>query len=232
MSSATDPCLAEFQDRFAQALLGEPSALRLAYNPAFAVYRNTWRKALNDALKANFPVVAELIGDEAFLALAFGYFDGKATPSPVLAEIGDRFAQFLDSHPVIEDLPYLADIARIERLITEAHLACDGPEKGSPLLSSVRFAWLGTPALTIWEAHCEPGGFEHLAPEWIEEGVLVTRNSGRIAVRRIERGGYYFLRGIKAGHGVEEAAKRATTHAPDDEIAAVIEMLFEDRGSI
>lgn len=225
--------LAQFQEMFAEALLGSPPSGGLSTDPAFAVYRNTWRKALVEALAANFPVIFELVGEEAFRVLSLEHADRSAAPSPVLAGIGEDFPDFLAGHPVVQDLPYLADVARIERLITEAHLAGDSDAASrGPLLPSVRFAWLETPAVTIWEAHQNPARFDSLAPEWIGEGALVTRSSGRTAVRRIGRGGFGFLRELQAGHNVEEAAARAASYGPDEEIADVIEILIEDHRSV
>ena len=62
--------LETFQDGFANALLAlEPSvdcAPELAYlvaQPGFAVYRNTVMKGCIDALQANYPAVARLVGE-------------------------------------------------------------------------------------------------------------------------------------------------------------------------
>ena len=67
--------LADYQDAFAQALLAEDRAVppQLAYlvaQPGFAVYRNTVLKGCIDALQANFPAVARLVGDDWFRAAA------------------------------------------------------------------------------------------------------------------------------------------------------------------
>jgi len=61
--------LADYQDAFAQALLAEDAAVapQLAYlvaQPGLADYRNTVLKGCIDAVQANFPTVARLVGDE------------------------------------------------------------------------------------------------------------------------------------------------------------------------
>ncbi|MBW8719456.1 MAG: putative DNA-binding domain-containing protein, partial [Variovorax paradoxus] len=68
----------QFQQAFAQALFAPPEAAPpavrvLAMQPAFAVYRNTVMKACIDALQANFPTVAQLVGEEWFRAAAALY---------------------------------------------------------------------------------------------------------------------------------------------------------------
>jgi hypothetical protein len=193
---------------------------------AFDVYRNTWRKALHDALRDNYPVVAMLLGADAFRALALQFISGSGASSPILADFGGELADYIGVHPIVEDLPYLADVARLERLATEAHLAADAypldaaqlqtldserrPGERLALHPSVRFAWLKTPAFTIWDAHRDPEGIGQLRPDWIEEGVLVTRPAGSVVVRRIDHEMYRLLSRIEECFD----ACAANTHSP------------------
>lgn len=67
--------LADFRTQFVQALFSaEADAAReiakLVAQPGFAVYRNTVIKGRIDALQANYPAVARLIGEEWFRAAA------------------------------------------------------------------------------------------------------------------------------------------------------------------
>ncbi|WBU54142.1 DNA-binding domain-containing protein [Paracoccus sp. SCSIO 75233] len=91
----------------------------------FAVYRNNVTVALSDALAANFPVIASLVG-ERFMAATAGLFLVDHPPkSPVLAEWGEDFAAWLANYPPAESLPYLPDMARLEQLSREALHARD-----------------------------------------------------------------------------------------------------------
>ncbi|RZL87617.1 MAG: DUF2063 domain-containing protein, partial [Variovorax sp.] len=99
MSAST---LAEFQRRFAHALLA-PSADRpdeiphdpLAAQPAFAVYRNTVMKGCIDALEANFPAVAQLVGRDWFRAAAALHVAQTPPCEPRLLHYGQDFPAFL-----------------------------------------------------------------------------------------------------------------------------------------
>ena len=65
--------LDDFQREFAAALLGEATSAAgqaLAAQPGFAVYRNTVLRGCVDALAANYPTVATLVGGEWFEAAA------------------------------------------------------------------------------------------------------------------------------------------------------------------
>src|SRR5688572_2123247 len=172
------PDLAHFQDAFAEALLTVEPVGRITSEPGFAVYRNTVARGAIEALRAGFPTIDALIGAEAFTEAALAYRDERPPVSPVLADYGASFPGFLARQPWTEELPYLADVARLDRLWIEAHLAADrvslrpaGPiSPGDPrfagfqltLHPATRFAWLDTPAMTIWLAHRSPGGFYDL----------------------------------------------------------------------
>ncbi|KAG1451921.1 hypothetical protein G6F57_016049 [Rhizopus arrhizus] len=133
--------LAERLEEFASALLdperavpeglvgpdGEPSARR------FAVYRNNVFVGLTDALRAGFPCVVKLVGDEFFAAMARVFAAATPPSSPVLLHYGAEFPDFIASFPPAEPLPYLADVARIERAATEAYHA----HEAEPLAPSV-----------------------------------------------------------------------------------------------
>ena len=68
MTTSTSGALGRFQDAFAHALFAPetesaPEVRALAAQPAFAVYRNTVMKGCIDALQANYPAVARLVGE-------------------------------------------------------------------------------------------------------------------------------------------------------------------------
>ena len=112
------PELLAFQREFAAAL--DQSA-----TGAMAVYRNTVLHGAVEALRANYPVVEQIVGPEMFGAVAVDYATDCPPRRPVLALYGGRFAEWLEEQPWIRDLPYLPDVARIERLHVECLMAAD-----------------------------------------------------------------------------------------------------------
>lgn len=237
------PSLSEFQESFVRGLTAAVPPRGIFARPEFAVYRNTWRKALIEALRGNYPVISALIGPEAFQALALAFIGKPAAPSPILAAYGLRFADFIADHPLSDSLPYLRDIAGLERLATEAHLAADAEPidadefvpvvrakvgRGASLHPAARFAWFETPAVTIWKAHQEPGGFGFLEPDWVAEGVLVTRPAGRVAVMMIDRETYRLLSAIDAGETLGATVAAAVEVGPQAETMAALRRLAEN----
>ena len=212
--------LAEFQARFADAIVSEKTADPLALQPGFAVYRNTSIKAAIDALLANYPTIATLLGEEAFGAVASIFAHESRPASPVLNDYGAQFADFLAASPLGEELPYLADVARIDRLWTESFLAADAVSLSPDTLIDTagelagcialhptsRHAWLDSPAATIWLAH-QQTPFDELEPEWQGEGVHVSRVEGLVSVDRVTPGEMMLLDALAAGAPFRDAAE-------------------------
>jgi hypothetical protein len=195
------PSLVDFQRRFARALMSdEQSAPSLRAN-AFTVYRNTSARGAIEALRATYATVNQLLGDDGFTQVALEYRQEAPPAGPVLSDYGAVFAAFLARQPWTCELPYLADIARLDWLWLESFLAAeaepspskDGRDARISLHPATRVAWLSTPALTIWQAHREPGGFGELEPEWCEEGALITRPGFQVRAQPIDRASRYLL---------------------------------------
>ncbi|GAC1578382.1 MAG: DNA-binding domain-containing protein [Sphingomicrobium sp.] len=212
------PDLATFQTHFSDAILNQASADPLTLQPGFAVYQNTAIKAAIDALRANFPTIAELVGEETFAAVASIFAHEYRPESAVLNDYGAQFSDFLAASPLADDLPYLPDVARIERLWMESFLAMDAVALVPDELANIapdlferialhpasRHAWLDTPAVTIWLAH-QQSPFDELEPEWQSEGVHVSRVDGRVSVVRISQGEFILLDALAAGVAFREA---------------------------
>ena len=97
----------------------------LAPQARLAVYRNNVVVSLTDALAAAYPAVLSLVGERFFKAAAGVYVRAEPPRSPVLITYGQSFAQFLEGFAPAAKLPFLADVARLERLWLEAYHAAD-----------------------------------------------------------------------------------------------------------
>ena len=181
--------LATFQRTFADALMADAQPAHTFRTQAFAVYRNTSARGAVEALRAAFPTVDMLVGEEMFTQAALDYRREHPPRGPVLSEYGGDFVAFLARQPWTCELPYLADVARLDRLWLESFLARDAAQLPRSLTGetriglhpATRFAWLATPAMTIWLAHRDPSGLTEMDPDWVEEGALFTRP--RLSVR-------------------------------------------------
>ena len=91
----------------------------------FDVYRNNVVVSLSEAMETAFPTVRALVGEEFFRAMAGVAVRAHPPQTPLMAQFGADFPAFLESFPPVAQLPYLADIARIENARRRAYHAAD-----------------------------------------------------------------------------------------------------------
>ncbi len=226
------PELLAFQRDFSAAL-DKPA------QGAMAVYRNTVLHGAVEALRANFPVVEQILGTEMFESVAVDFATECPPRRPVLALYGARFAEWLEELAWVGDLPYLPDVARVERLRVECLMAADAeplPQEQVRaaarsvdvrlfLHPSVRFDWLSTPAMSIWLAHQQPVGSE-IAPEWKAEGALFVRPSPFVVhAPRIGAAAHRMLFGLRIGETVNASMTAASRLYPREDCTAVFASL-------
>jgi len=224
------PELAAFQRRFVQAIDGPVTG-------ALAVYRNTVIHGAVEALRSNYPVVAQIVGEEMFEGIAVEYSSANPPRSPVLALYGEEFVEWLKRQEWVRDLPYLPDVATVERLHVECLMAADaGPLAAAELSDlrdlrlnlhpAVRFSWLPTPSMSIWLAHQQTAPSE-IAPEWKPEGALFARPSPfTVHSPRIGASAHRILFGIRLGERVGQSMAAAARLYPDTDPEAVFASLL------
>lgn len=235
--------LSPFQDAFAHALLatvGVRAASEVAglvTQPGFAVYRNTVMKGCVDAVQANFPTIEQLVGEEWLRAAAARFVSSTPPTQPALIEFGAGFSEFLRNFEPAAEFPYLADVAHIDRLWTEAHIAADAellPPSAIAALSpesvatarlrlhpAARWARFGTPALTIWQRH-RAGGAVEGDIDWNAEAALMTRPHGAVLATHIDEAGCAVLDACAAALPLAAAAQSALALDPKADLAALL----------
>ncbi len=237
----------DFQTRFVDALFGlrsaSASALSLAAQPAFAVYRNTVFVALIDALAANFPCVARLLGDDAFRAVALAHVHAAPPRDARLLLYGEGFAEFLAAQNDLRALPYLTEVAQLDRAWIESHVAADAVPADAAALASrdaaalartrlaphpaARWRWAAEgPARTIWRRE---RGQRDDPIDWTPgaaEGTLLTRPQDEVLWQPISAAHCAFLDACAAGATLPAAAAAALRAEPDTDVAALLALLL------
>ena len=104
----------------------------------YNVYRNNVTVSLIDALAAIYPAVQRITGVEFFRAMA--RFHVRATPpeSPLLFEYGRQFPDFIEAYEYAAQMPWLADIARLERAWLDAYHAADAVQLSADTLAAIQ----------------------------------------------------------------------------------------------
>ena len=208
----------------------------------YNVYRNNVTVSLINALAAAFPATLRITGIDFFRAMARFY--ARATPpsSPLLFEYGRDFPDFIERYEYAQSVPWLADVARIERAWLDAYHAADvqplmphelaaipaerlpnivlKPHPATRIIRS-RFS-----AVTIFTASRSDGAASHV--EVVEpEDALVTRPALEVEVRRLPPGGAIFLGRLMTGESLGAAASAAFSERSSFDLPANIRGLLE-----
>jgi hypothetical protein len=225
------PDLATFQHEFAAALITDGQAAPAFRTQAFAVYRNTATRGAIEALRASYPTVDMLVGEEMFTEVALDFRRESPPSGPVLSDYGADFAAFLARQPWTSELPYLADVARLDWLWLATFLAPDAPVTPQPaggasrigLHPATRFAWLQTPAMTIWLAHRQPGGMAELDLDWADEGALFTRPGLSVNAEKIDPAFHHLLAACAAPAAISDVAAAVSAAFPTSNVPELLQ---------
>ena len=233
----------QFYDAFADLVSGvasEPMTLRLEHPgqaDRLAVYRNNVASSAIEALRAAYPVVNALTGPRFFSPMAKAFWRGCPPRTRGLSGYGDGFADHVAGYQPARMLPYLADIARLDRAWLEAHHAVDGPvcrpaqvamlapailaDLPPGLHPSARLLDLSWPVHEIWQRHRsgrsigrDPG----LAAQ--AQSALVWRPYGEVRSVVLDPGSACFLARLNDGKALASASEYTLARYPDFDPAA------------
>lgn len=223
--------LRELQRAFAAHLSGEDQpALAAEILPAaqrLRIHRHHVLDSLASALAATFPTVQAVVGADFFRGLARAFIGRSLPIQPVLTECGAGFPDFIAGHGAGRDLPYLADVGRLDWALNIAFHAPAGRRLAAADLAALPAEQLpallpglapGTalvcspyPLDRIWAA-AQPGA----APDPVDLAtggarLLVLRRPDDAAFVALSAGEAALVAGLGEGLSLEEAACRVGT---------------------
>jgi hypothetical protein len=227
--------LAALQAQFGTGLeapVPEAGALELFVGEAeqvkqrLGIYRGNAKANTAKAIAAAYPVIEKIVGAEFFSGLASEYQSRFASVSGDLNEYGEAFAAVLADFAPAREIPYLADVARLEWRVHRAHYAAE-PEPFDPArLASVppehqlhlrpqlhpacHVLQSAYPIARIWEVHQDAfsGKFE-VDFSGDPTNALVYRPRFRVEVARIGDAEAVFLGAALDGQTLDAALAAA-----------------------
>lgn len=208
----------------------------------YDVYRNNVTVSLIDALAAIYPAVQRITGTDFFRAMARFHVRKSPPTSPLLFEYGRGFPDFIAQYEHAQIMPWLADVARIERAWLAAYHAHDAAPLAPAQLAAIAPERLGdlvfTPhpatrivrsqfsAVTIFAANRDNSPVGRIDASTPEDA-LITRAEFDVVVRHLPPGGAVFATSLVSGRPLGEAAAVALDAAADFDIATNIAGLIE-----
>jgi hypothetical protein len=241
----------DFAGQFSAALLApDAPAPDLVTGPRgkraekrYNVYRNNVTVSLIAALSSIFPAVERITGADFFRAMA--RFHVRETPpnSPLLFEYGRDFPDFIDRYEYAQDMPWLSDVARVERAWLDAYHAADAPALKPEALAAVPPEELGAvtfqphpstrliasayPAVTIFAMNRGDGPVGRVENR-PEEG-LITRIDDEVTVRHLPPGGTAFLGALLLGECLAAAVAAGLEAEPAFDLSGMISEMIAAR---
>ncbi len=82
------------------------------------IYADAYRSRLLEALEASYPALKEYLGDEAFYHLGHEYLDCYPSTFRSIRWFGDKLPDYLQVHAEYHEYPYLAELARVEWIMS------------------------------------------------------------------------------------------------------------------
>lgn len=208
----------------------------------YDVYRNNVTVSLIEALAAIYPAVQRITGPDFFRAMARFHVRNSPPTSPLLFEYGYGFPNFIARYEHAQTMPWLADVARIERAWLDAYHARDAEPLAAAQLAAVtpeRLADLVLKphpaaqivrsefsAVTIFATNREGAPVSRIDASTPEDA-LITRPEFDVMVRHLPPGGAVFAICLMEGRSLGEAASSALDASTDFDIAANIAGLIE-----
>ncbi|QQM31343.1 putative DNA-binding domain-containing protein [Martelella lutilitoris] len=235
---------------FAAALLGPPAetAPEGVANPfggpavkRFGVYRNNVAVGLKGALADIFPVTRDLVGERFFSAMAGDYIAREPPRTPVIAEYGHGFSDFIATFQPAENLFFLPDIARLERAWLDAYHAEDADPLSPDTLQTLspdglmaaalvshpatRLRRFDSAAVSIFLRVRNGTGLRDFDPSPAETA-LVTRPHYDVSVLALDDGQAVFFDKLIEGMPICEAAEAATALDPAFDLGGAFSILI------
>jgi len=220
------PTLAHRQSALLDALLQAraPGPDAPWHGPGLGAYRANAHAHAERALLDAYPVVAALVGSEAFEALAHALWHHQPPERGDLGEWGAALADFIAAQPDLADLPYLPDTARLEWAMQAAARAGDAvvdaasfarlesepPERlrllFAPGTAVLRSRW---PVLSLLDAHLHGDpDFATVAQRLaarVAEDVRVWRQGGAVRLTPLDAATARFEYSLLQGHTLGQA---------------------------
>lgn len=191
-------------------------------------YQSNGHALAERALLAAYPVLARMLGDESFAALARALWHAMPPQRGDVAQWGDTLADFVAASPQLADDPYLADVARVEWALHCAASAADAEAQpdtlallGShdldtlqlqlaPGTALLRSPW---PVASLVRAHLDDGVTLAQAAALLHAGqaedAVVWRQGYRPQVRQAQPGEADFVAALLAGSALGKALDAA-----------------------
>jgi hypothetical protein len=206
------------------------------------IHVNNTILSLTKALKANFPVTLDLLGEGFFEQTARSFLREHPPREPRLVHYGERFARFIARLPACRHMPFTARVALLESLILES--VC------SPVRAPIRSLDLPSPmahsdvfldvqpslhlmrsrfdAVAIWRAHRDGSALAPVLGAAGHHFLQVVRSGSTIRLSKLSDAEFAFRQALLIQRPLHLAAEAAFAKDNAFELVSGIARLFAE----
>jgi hypothetical protein len=214
---------------------------RLIAEERVDIYANMYFYRILDVLKEDFPATLAILGAERLHNLVTGYLIEYPPTHFSISYAGNHLADFLGDHPLREEFPFLADLARVERTLIEVFHAADAvpldaeqmraipPEdwpslnlKLHPAIQILELQWNVATILRAVEQGEEPS-----QPAREAISMMVWRNRNRVFYRALDEAEREQLAAISSGISFGELCEMIADAVEEGDPAVAINRRLE-----
>jgi hypothetical protein len=173
---------------------------RLPASERIQIYADAYFYRLMDCMREDYQATAAVVGEEAFANLVRGYLTQYPPTEPSLLYAGRHLADLLAGHELLERWPFIAELARLERLLIEVFHAPEAPALSADEMRAIAPADWPTvevrthPALRTLDCHWRvnevldaiKAGSELNAPAPAPVTLLVWRQATQVYYRELD----------------------------------------------
>ena len=195
--------------------LGEIIAVdeRMSAMDRVGIYADAYFYRLLEVCKEDFPATLAVIGENGFHDLITGYLLAYPPTEPSVLYAGHHLGGYIDASPIGVRWPFLADLARLERILIESFHAADASALGLAAMRAIApgdwpFVEMRLhPAIRLLDTRWRidevlaavARGASPFEPEASAVTLLIWRRDARVSYRAIERAEAAGLRLAKHG---------------------------------
>jgi hypothetical protein len=220
----------------AQVIAGDD---RLSSEERVDIYANMYFYRILDVLKEDFPATLSMLGAERFHNLVTSYLIEYPPSHFSIAYAGNHLADFIGGHPVHEEFPFLADLARMERALIDVFHAPDAVSLDAEQMRAIAPADWPALKLTLnpanqtlelkWDVAAILGAVEQakevVTPARGAISMLVWRSRNRVYYRPIDSAERDLLDVLAKATTFAEICELIAASAEDDPAAAINQRL-------
>jgi len=228
------PTLLEVQRAMKRRILKQQPIDGLLHEERMDVYADAYVARMMEALSETYEAVKHLLGQEAFIELTESYMEAHPSHSYNLNDVGENMAEHLSKTRFVEKLPFLPDLATLERQVARTFHAFDSaafePAKLAgyseedwerlrvyfqPSVAVVSSSW---PVLDIWNARKTSLNELSIGLEGRPQDVLVMRRGLEVVCELVDPAQAELIRSLQRGEALGESCARLAEKADAGEL--------------